>query len=142
MNYKSVYNIVCRMLAVEAVLLLIPAGVSLAYGEMRSFFCFLITAGITAVLSIPAIIIFRKGDRHALYAKEGLVTVSLAWILWSALGALPFVLEGCIPNYIDALFETVSGFTTTGASILKNIEALPKGMLFWRSFTHWIGGMV
>ena len=141
MNYKSVYNIVCRMLAVEAVLLLIPAGVSLAYGEMRSFFCFLITAGITAVLSIPAIIIFRKGDRHALYAKEGLVTVSLAWILWSALGALPFVLEGCIPNYIDALFETVSGFTTTGASILKNIEALPKGMLFWRSFTHWIGGM-
>ncbi len=136
MNYKSVYNIVCRMLAVEAVLLLIPAGVSLAYGEMRSFFCFLITAGITAVLSIPAIIIFRKGDRHALYAKEGLVTVSLAWILWSALGALPFVLEGCIPNYIDALFETVLVFTTTGASILKNIEALPKGMLFWRSFTH------
>lgn len=141
MNYKSVYNIVCRMLAVEAALLLIPAGVSLAYGEMRSFFCFLITAGITLVFSVPAIIIFRKGNGHTLYAKEGLVTVSLAWILWSVFGTLPFVLDGCIPNFIDALFETVSGFTTTGATILDNVEALPKGMLFWRSFTHWIGGM-
>lgn len=141
MNYKSVCNIVCRMLAVEAALLLIPAGVSLAYGELRSFFCFLITAGIITVVSVPAIIVCRKGGGHSLYAKEGLATVSLAWILWSAFGALPFVLDGCIPNYIDALFETISGFTTTGATILGDIEALSHGMLFWRSFTHWIGGM-
>ena len=76
-----------------------------------------------------------------LFAKEGLVTVALAWIFVSLFGAIPFVISKDIPNYIDALFETVSGFTTTGASILTNIESLSKGMLFWRSFTHWIGGM-
>lgn len=141
MNYRSVYNMVCKMLLVEAALMLIPAGVSLAYAEMRSFYCFLIAAAVITVLSLPALFMKKKNDGRSLYAKEGLVTVTLAWVLWSMLGALPFVFEGCIPNYINALFETVSGFTTTGATILTDVEALPHGMLFWRSFTHWIGGM-
>nr|WP_291708342.1 potassium transporter TrkG [Clostridium sp.] len=76
-----------------------------------------------------------------MYAKEGFLTVGLTWIVISALGALPFVISGAIPSFIDAFFETVSGFTTTGATILAEIESLPRGILFWRSFTHWIGGM-
>ena len=82
-----------------------------------------------------------KPSNHIIYAKEGFVIVALSWLTLSLIGALPFTISGEIPNYIDSFFETVSGFTTTGASIIGNVEKLSEGMLFWRSFTHWVGGM-
>jgi trk system potassium uptake protein TrkH len=126
------------MLGVEAILLIICAGVSLIYRE-ASAVDFLIPAAILGVLFL----IFgrRSPEDRTIYGKDGMIIVSCAWILWSVFGAIPFVLSGSIPNAIDAFFETVSGFTTTGSTILTDIESLPKGMLFWRSFTHWIGGM-
>lgn len=83
----------------------------------------------------------KKPEQSHIYGKEGMVIVALAWILWSLFGAMPFTISGFIPNYMDAFFETVSGFTTTGSSILRDVEALPQCLLFWRSLTHWIGGM-
>ena len=126
------------MLGVEGALLLLPAAVAFLYGE-KSGLSFLM---VSAVLLIIFLIFGRKKPGNKLiYGKEGLVIVGSAWILWSLFGALPFFISGCIPNYLDAFFETVSGFTTTGSTILTNIEALPMGMAFWRSLTHWIGGM-
>ena len=126
------------MLGVEGALLLLPAAVAFLYGE-KSGLSFLM---VSAVLLIIFLIFGRKKPGNKLiYGKEGLVIVGSAWILWSLFGALPFFISGCIPNYLDAFFETVSGFTTTGSTILTDIEALPMGMAFWRSLTHWIGGM-
>ena len=126
------------MLGVEGALLLLPAAVAFLYGE-KSGLSFLM---VSAVLLIIFLVFGRKKPGNKLiYGKEGLVIVGSAWILWSLFGALPFFISGCIPNYLDAFFETVSGFTTTGSTILTNIEALPMGMAFWRSLTHWIGGM-
>ena len=125
------------ILLIEAVILLIPMAVALMYGE--SPLPFIITIGMLAVISLPGII--QKPKNTKISAKEGFVCVALSWVLMSAFGALPFVFDGAIPNYIDAFFETCSGFSTTGASILTKIEGLPYGILFWRSFTHWIGGM-
>lgn len=138
MNMKMVEYIIGKMLGVEGILLLIPMVVGLIYGE-ESAVNFLITA----ILLVICYMIWgrKRPDNTTIYAKEGLVIVATAWIFWSMFGALPFFLSGAIPNYIDAFFETVSGFTTTGSTILTNIEVLPKGMLFWRSLTHWIGGM-
>ena len=138
MNTKMIRYILAKMLGVEALLLLLPAFVSLLYRETEGIY-FLIPA---AVLTVIYLLAGRKKPKQAeIYGKEGMVVVASAWILWSMFGALPFTLSGCIPNYIDALFETVSGFTTTGSTILTDVEALPQGMLFWRSFTHWVGGM-
>lgn len=140
MNRKMVFCTVGRLLVIEAALMLLPAAVSLIYAEYGSALGFLAAAAIAAGLGLFLSIIFRSHDRM-IFAKEGFATVALAWILMSAVGALPFTISGEIPNYIDAFFETVSGFTTTGASILRDVEALSHGLLFWRSFTHWIGGM-
>lgn len=130
--------IIAKMLRVEGAVLLIPAFVAFLYGE-SDVIQFLI---VSAVLGAIFFIFGRKRpENKVIYAKEGLVIVGLAWILWSLFGALPFVLTGSIPSYVDAFFETVSGFTTTGSTILTDIEALPKGVAFWRSLTHWIGGM-
>ena len=137
MNYRMLSHLLSTILLIEAALLLIPTVVSLIYGE--PFWPFLVTIGILVAVSLPFAIPKPKDTR--IYAKEGFVCVSASWILMSAFGALPFVFSGAIPNYINALFETVSGFTTTGASILSVIETLPKGILFWRSLTHWVGGM-
>ena len=138
MNTKMTFYIIGKMLGVEAVILLIPAGVAFLYGE-RSGCTFLI---VSFVLGMIYLLIGRKQPKdRIIYAKEGLVIVGSAWILWSLFGAIPFFISGSIPNYLDAFFETVSGFTTTGSTILVDIEALPKGMAFWRSLTHWIGGM-
>lgn len=138
MNYKMTAFILGKMLGVEGALLLIPAVVSFIYGE-KSGFTFLI---VSAVLFLIFLILGRKvPENKIIYGKEGLIIVGFAWILWSLFGALPFVISGSIPNYLDAFFETVSGFTTTGSTILTDIEILPKGILFWRSLTHWIGGM-
>ena len=95
---------------------------------------------ILIAIGAPLRFLVRPGERN-LRAREGFLTVALAWIALSCFGALPFVFSGMIPNYIDALFESVSGFTTTGATVLENFDNLPQGIMFWRSFTHWIGGM-
>lgn len=138
MNKRMIVYILGKMLGIESGLLLIPAIVSLIYGEKSGVFF----PVVSLVLFILYLIFGRRHPQNKrIYGKEGFVIVGLAWILWSLFGALPFYLSGCIPSYIDAVFETVSGFTTTGSTILTNIEVLPKGILFWRSFTHWIGGM-
>ena len=130
-------QILGKVLCTIAVLLLLPAIVALLYRE--SPFPFLITLVICAALGGGMILL--KPASTKIYAREGFVCVGLSWIGISLLGALPFVLSGDIPGYIDAVFETASGFTTTGASILTDVEALSRSGLFWRSFTHWIGGM-
>ena len=138
MNYRVVLKLLGNVLKYEIFLLMIPFLVALYYGDgdALSFF-------ITMVLMLPIMIFLCKirTDKEEIYAKEGFLTVGLAWIVISFFGALPFVFSGAIPSLVDAFFETSSGFTTTGASILTEIQSLPKGILFWRSFTHWVGGM-
>lgn len=127
-----------RIAGIEAVLMVIPMFVSLAYGEsIRGF-------AVGIAVAVAVCVIFTLTTRHSdkkIFSKEGLTSVALCWVLISLIGAIPFTVDGAIPNYIDAVFETVSGFTTTGSSILTDVEAIGRGMLFWRSFTHWIGGM-
>lgn len=137
MNYRMLGYLLSVLLLIEAALMLVPTVVALIYGE--SVWPFLVTIGLMLLIAAP-MAIFRPKNRR-IFAKEGFVCVSATWILMSAFGALPFVFSGAIPNFIDAFFETVSGFTTTGASILSAVEGLPRGILFWRSFTHWVGGM-
>lgn len=138
MNTKMVRYILCRMLGVEAALLLVPVLVAVVYQE-KCGIVFLIPIVILCLLFWVA---GRKRPEYGqIYGKEGMVIVALAWILWSLFGAMPFTLSGYIPSYVDAFFETVSGFTTTGSSIIPDVEVLPHCLLFWRSFTHWIGGM-
>lgn len=130
--------IIAKMLGVEGAVLLILAFVAFLYGESDAIQFLIVSAVLGAIFFIFG---RKRPENKVIYAKEGLVIVGLAWILWSLFGALPFVLTGSIPSYVDAFFETVSGFTTTGSTILTDIEALPKGVAFWRSLTHWIGGM-
>ena len=137
MNYRMLGYLLGMILGTEAALLLAPTAVALIYRE--ACYPFLLTAGILLAVAIP--LILQKPKNTRIYAKEGFVCVALGWILLSAFGALPFTFSGAIPHYVDAFFETVSGFTTTGATILPAVEGLPLGILFWRSFTHWIGGM-
>ena len=138
MNKRMIVYIIAKMLGVEGAVLLLPALVSWIYGEKNG----IIFLGVSVLLVGIYLLFGRKvPERKTIYAKEGLVIVGSAWILWSLFGALPFFLTGEIPNYLDAFFETVSGFTTTGSTILTDIEALFKGIAFWRSLTHWIGGM-
>ena len=138
MNIKVVFSILGRTLLIEAALLCCPLLIGILYGE-HSYTDYLFPiAGLVAV-GLP--LSFLRSRDRSIYAKEGFVTVALVWILLSLAGAVPFVLSGAIPNYADALFETVSGFTTTGATVLQDVEALSHSLLFWRAFTHWIGGM-
>ena len=138
MNKKMIIYILGKMLGVEGAVLLIPAIVSFVYGERSS----LSFVAVSVILAIIFLLLGRKKpESTTIYGKEGFVIVGLAWVLWSLFGALPFCISGSIPNYIDAFFETVSGFTTTGSTILTDIESLPMGVNLWRCFTHWIGGM-
>ena len=139
MNKRMIAYVSGLLLLCEAVLLLFPVAVSLIYEEQAPLFSFLIT--IVILLAVGVLLVHFKPKDKTIFARDGLTIVSLGWIFLSLFGALPFFISGEIPNYLDALFETVSGFTTTGASILTDVEALSKSMLFWRSFTHWIGGM-
>lgn len=139
MNLKMVFNMIGRMAKVEALLMLLPAAVSLIYKESSAYA--FITVAVIAFAAGTVLTLVFKPKNHVIYAKEGFAIVATSWLLFSALGAAPLSLSGDIPSYVDAFFETVSGFTTTGASILKDVEALSHGALFWRSFTHWIGGM-
>ncbi|MGN0452788.1 MAG: TrkH family potassium uptake protein [Ruminococcus sp.] len=140
MNRRMVLNTLGHIALAEAALMTLPAITSIIYGEFNILWCFLISIGIALALGL--ILKFAtKPSNKVIYAKEGFVIVTFAWIIMSVIGALPFFLSREIPNYIDALFETVSGFTTTGATILSDVESMSKGLLFWRSFSHWIGGM-
>ena len=137
MNLRMIGFVLGRILLTEAGLLVLPLVTALLYGE--SLLPWLVTMGLLVLWG--GLLSRRRPERTALYARDGFAAVALAWILMSAFGALPFVLSGDIPHYVDAFFETVSGFTTTGASILTDVEALSRGGLLWRSFTHWVGGM-
>ncbi|MBR2474684.1 MAG: TrkH family potassium uptake protein [Clostridia bacterium] len=137
MNYRMIKNILGWILLFETAFLIIPAITALVYRE-KAIFSILLTMLICA--SVGALMTVGKPKNKTLYSKEGIVIVSLSWIVLSAFGALPFVFAGAA-SYFDAFFETVSGFTTTGASIFSEVESLPKCLLIWRSFTHWIGGM-
>ena len=128
-----------QIIKLEAVLLVLPLAVSIIYRE-RCALSFLITALASLFVGFAVTLISKPGNR-LFYAKEGFVIVALAWLALSAIGAVPFVLSGEVRSYADAFFETVSGFTTTGASVLTDIEGMSHGLLFWRSFTHWVGGM-
>ncbi len=138
MNYSVVRYILGWIMIIEAAFMLLPCTVALIYGEKAglSYLTVLLCSALIGCVSA----LFRPKKMN-FYLKEGFVTVALSWILLSIIGAIPFVMTGEIPSFVDALFETISGFTTTGASILSDVEALSKASIFWRSFTHWIGGM-
>lgn len=141
MNKKMIARMLGVLFALEAAFMLPAAAVCLCYGEtgapLRGF---LWTIALLAVLS-GALLLAGRGATRDFYAREGFIIVALGWLLLSAAGAFPFYLSREIPRYVDAFFETVSGFTTTGASILTNVEAMSRGLLYWCSFTHWLGGM-
>ncbi len=139
MNRKMVFRTTGQIVLLEAALLLLPTLVSFYYREACAKY-FILT--IAAALAVGLLFVAAtRTQNRVIYAREGFIITTLSWVLLSAIGALPFYLSGEIPSYVDAFFETVSGFTTTGASILPNVELLSRGLLFWRSFTHWIGGM-
>ena len=138
MNYSIIVYILGWILKLEGAFMLLPCIVAVIYRE-KAGFSFLFVAAICLALGFATST--KRPKNPNMFAREGFVTVALSWIVLSAFGALPFVINGDIPNYIDAMFEMVSGFTTTGASILHEVEVLNKCSLFWRSFSHWIGGM-
>ena len=138
MNYRLILQTIGKILLIEALLMVFPLVVNFIYQE-ENLFAFALTISISMV--VGTLLMMVKPKNKSMFIREGFVIVGLAWIVMSLFGALPFTLSGEIPHYIDALFETISGFTTTGASILNDVEAMSKSMLFWRSFTHWIGGM-
>lgn len=140
MNRKMVFFTIGRIVGLEAVLMLLPLGIALLYRE-DMIAAFLLPIAIAAGIG-GGLMFFCKPKNRTIYARDGFVIVALAWIFVSLIGAIPFSLGGAVPTYVDALFETVSGFTTTGASVISNIEEVTShSLLFWRSFTHWIGGM-
>ena len=140
MNMKMMGRFIAQIVAIEAVFMLPALAISLGYGEWPAVQAFLVTLAIMLALAGGMYLLCRRAGR-LFGAKEGLVCVALSWMVMSLLGALPFVLSGQVEHYIDALFEIVSGFTTTGSSVIADVEGLYKGLLYWRSFSHWIGGM-
>lgn len=140
MNYKKLGEILGKIMLLEGALMLAPLLVSLIYKEsFKNILAFAIPIFVLVLLG--CLLQIPKSKRENLYQKEGFALVAVVWVVMAIFGALPFVINGEIPNYIDALFEIVSGFTTTGASILSDVSALSHSSLFWRSFSHWIGGM-
>ena len=143
MNFQIIRRMIGWLLLFEAIFFVIPLATAVVYWaeESKYFFTFLITIGIC--VSLGLLCLWKKPKNDRIYAKEGFIIVALSWIIMSIFGCLPFVISGAIPSFTDALFEVVSGFTTTGSTILsgEQIESMPKSLLIWRSFTHWIGGM-
>ena len=138
MNMKSITYILGWILRIEGVFMALPAATAWVYGEREGW---AYVAVLALCLVLGQLLTHKKPHNPSFYAKEGFVTTALGWIVMSLFGCLPFLITGEIPSFVDALFETVSGFTTTGASILSDVEALSHCSLIWRSFTHWIGGM-
>ena len=139
MNRRMVLYVRCLIMRVEAVLLVPPLVIALVQRKEMAAFGFLVA--IAALLGASLLTLLKKPRKKVFSAREGFIIVALAWFVVSVFGALPFWVSGAIPTFIDSLFETVSGFTTTGASILTDVEAVPMSLLYWRSFTHWLGGM-
>ena len=140
MNKKLILHLLGAILLIEALAMAPSLAISLAYGD-GDWLAMLIPMGILVALGAPPWLLLREENKANLRVKEGFVTVAFAWILLSVFGALPFVISGVIPDFTGALFESVSGFTTTGSTVIENFDNLPRGIMFWRSFTHWIGGM-
>ena len=140
MNYKMMGRFLAQILSLEGILMLPALGISFYCNDLAAVKGFLISVVVALVISA---VLFRicRGAPSAFYAKEGFVCVALSWVVLSLVGCLPFCLSGEIPSFVDAFFEIVSGFTTTGASIVPEVEKLSKGILYWRSFSHWVGGM-
>ena len=139
MNYKAILYTLGWVLNIEAAAMLLPVVCSAIYGERLCATVFFVCIAVCLLCGV--ILTCRPPKNKTIYAKEGFIIVALSWVLISIFGALPFVISGHIPNFWGALFETASGFTTTGASVVADIEAFPRGLVFWRSFTHWMGGM-
>ncbi len=139
MNNRMILYLSGRILQVLGLTMLLPLAVSLIYREPESMFAFIVTAA--GLLLSGTVITIRKPEKKDVYAREGMATTAIAWLIVSVFGALPFWISGEIPNFADCIFETASGFTTTGATILNDIEGMSKACLFWRSFTHFLGGM-
>ena len=140
MNYKMMGRFIAQILSIEGIFMIPALCISLYCGDAMAVKGFLATMGIIIGIT-AALFLICRGAPSAFYAREGMVCVGLSWIVLSAVGCLPFWISREIPSYVDCFFEMVSGFTTTGASILPNVEALSKGILYWRSFSHWLGGM-
>ena len=139
MNIRLIFRYISNILRLEGILMLPPLILALARGEAKAAIGF--AATIAAVLACSFVTLLFRPKERTFFAKEGFVTVSLSWIILSLFGSLPFYISGEIPRFIDCVFETVSGFTTTGASILGDVESMSLSLLYWRSFTHWLGGM-
>ncbi|MDH5381619.1 MAG: TrkH family potassium uptake protein, partial [Cyclobacteriaceae bacterium] len=138
-NFKAIANILGLLLLFNGVFMLFCLPFAIYYNEPYNYF--LISSGITIISGLSIFIPTQKNKVKELRKKDGYMVVSLGWITMSLFGTLPYVISGEIPSFTDAFFETISGFTTTGASILNDIEAMPQALLFWRSLTQWIGGM-
>lgn len=139
MNYKMIIYIMGQLLRIVGICMILPIFVGLIYGENHILLSFAIPVVIT--LGVSLAFTMKKPKNKSVFSMEGFVSVAASWLAMSAIGALPFVISGEIPNYLDALFETVSGFTTTGSTILCDVEKMSRACMFWRAFTHWLGGM-
>ena len=139
MNFRVISKYMGNILMLEGAFMLPAILVALIYKEYSSIPAFLITIALCLIIGYGLSKV--KQNSRGIYAKEAYVSVALGWLILSTFGCLPFIISGYIPNFIDAFFETVSGFTTTGSSVVLDVEAMSKGILFWRSFTHWVGGM-
>ena len=140
MNYKMMGRFIAQILSIEGIFMVPALLISVFSGETGALYGFICTLLLITAVTILLFLMCRNAP-SAFYAKEGLVCVGISWIVMSLVGCLPFYISREIPSYVDAFFEIVSGFTTTGSSILPNVEALSKGLLYWRSFSHWLGGM-
>ena len=140
MNYKMTGRFIAQIITIEAVFMLPALGISLFCREFNAAWGFAITIAVIGAVAAVLFALCRKA-RTVFGARDGMASVGLSWIVLSLLGCLPFVISGEIPGYIDAFFEIVSGFTTTGASVVADVEAMSKGLVYWRSFSHWLGGM-
>ncbi len=138
MNFKMVTYILGWILVFEAIFMTVPVITAVIYGETALWY-FLGTAAVCLILG--RLLTFKKRKNTTLYSRDGFIIVSMSWIVISIFGAIPMWLSGAIPSFVDALFESVSGFTTTGATIIPDVEVLPRSVLMWRSFSHWVGGM-
>nr|MBC8359663.1 TrkH family potassium uptake protein [Candidatus Aminicenantes bacterium] len=141
MNIRQVLKTLSILLMIIAVFMLIPAGMALYYRELHLLKSFMIPIVIIIIYGISMLWLTREDKKQYFSTRDGFLLVTLSWVLAAFLGSLPFYISGSIPSLTDAFFESMSGFTTTGASILTDIESLPKSILFWRSLTHWLGGM-
>lgn len=139
MNHRMIRYIISMFLRAEAAFMVLPIFICLCFRDYRDIMPFVCSIGLTLLAAV--VLGIKKPKNDVVFARESFISVSLGWLLLSFFGALPFYISGSIPNIIDCIFETVSGFTTTGATILNTVETLPKSILFWRAFTHWIGGM-